>query len=65
MQLNKRIRIVLFQALKAVPGVIVYKQDFDVHNSMAAIIKDEADKDAPKLIKRLAQQNKVAIDLKE
>ena len=54
----------LFQALKAVPGVIVYKQDFDVHNSMAAIIKDEADKDAPKLIKRLAQQNKVAIDLK-
>ena len=54
----------LFQALKAVPGVIVYKQDFDEHNSMAAIIKDEADKDAPKLIKRLAQQNKVAIDLK-
>ena len=53
----------LFQALRAVPGIIVYKQDFDAHNSMAAIIKDEADTDAPKLIKKLAQQYKVAIDL--
>ena len=53
----------LFQALRAVPGIIVYKQDFDAHNSMAAIIKDEADTDAPKLIKKLAQQHKVAIDL--
>ena len=53
----------LFQALRAVPGIIVYKQDFDEHNSMAAIIKDEADTDAPKLIQKIAQQHKVAIDL--
>ena len=53
----------LFQALRAVPGIIVYKQDFDEHNSMAAIVKDEADTDAPKLIQKIAQQHKVAIDL--
>ena len=53
----------LFQALRSVPGIIVYKQDFDEHNSMAAIIKDEADTDAPKLIQKLSQQYKVAIDL--
>ena len=53
----------LFQALRAVPGIIVYKQDFDEHNSMAAIIKDEEDTDAPKLIQKIAQQYKVAIDL--
>ena len=53
----------LFQALRAVPGIIVYKQDFDEHNSMAAIVKDEEDTDAPALIKKLAQQNKVGIDL--
>ena len=53
----------LFQALRAVPGIIVYKQDFDVHNSMAAIIKDEEDTDAPAKIQQLAKQHGVSIDL--
>ena len=53
----------LFDALKSVPGIIVYKQDFDVHNSMAAIIKDEDDKNAPAKIQQLAKQHGVGIDL--
>ena len=53
----------LFDALKSVPGIIVYKQDFDVHNSMAAIIKDEDDKLAPAKIQQLAKQHGVGIDL--
>lgn len=53
----------LFDALKSVPGIIVYKQDFDEHNSMAAIIKDEDDKLAPAKIQQLAKQHGVGIDL--
>ena len=50
----------LFQALKDVPGVIVYRQDFDIHNSMAAILKSNAD---VKEIKALAKKHNVKIDL--
>ena len=53
----------LFAALKSVPGIIVYRQDFDVHNSMAAIIKDESDTEAPKKIEQLAKKFGVGIDL--
>lgn len=53
----------LFNALKSVPGIVVYRQDFDVHNSMAAIIKDENDNIAPKKIQQLAKQHNVGIDL--
>ena len=53
----------LFDALRSVPGIIVYKQDFDVHNSMAAIIKNEDDKNAPAKIQQLAKQHGVGIDL--
>ena len=53
----------LFNALKRVPGIIVYRQDFDVHNSMAAIIKDESDSVAPEKVQQLAKQHGVGIDL--
>jgi hypothetical protein len=53
----------LFNALKSVPGIIVYRQDFDVHNSMAAIIQDESNTDIPKKIQQLAKQHGVGIDL--
>ena len=53
----------LFNALKSVPGIIVYRQDFDVHNSMAAIIQDESNTDIPEKIQQLAKQHGVGIDL--
>lgn len=53
----------LFNALKSVSGIVVYRQDFGVHNSMAAIIKDENDSIAPKKIQKLAKQHNVEIDL--
>lgn len=50
----------LFASLREVPGVLVYRQDFGEHNSMAVIVRDE---DAVPEIKRLAQENGVAIDM--
>lgn len=50
----------LFDALRQVPKVLVYRQDFGEHNSMAVIVRDE---DAIPAIKRLAQENNIAIDL--
>jgi hypothetical protein len=53
----------LFQSLKQVPGIIVYRQDFQVHNSMAAILKSSADRNTVKQIKQLAKKHNVGIDL--
>lgn len=53
----------LFHALKGVPGIIVYRQDFDVHNSMAAILKNSADSNTVRQIKQLAKRHNVGIDL--
>jgi len=50
----------LFGALLAIPDAIVYRQDFGEHNSMAIIVRDE---DAIQEIKRLAQENGIAIDM--
>ena len=50
----------LFASLREVPGVLVYRQDFGEHNSMAVIVRDE---DSIPEIKRLAQENGVAIDM--
>ena len=50
----------LFAALREVPGALVYRQDFGEHNSMAVIVRDE---DAIPEIKRLAQENSIAIDM--
>ncbi len=50
----------LFAALREVPDVLVYRQDFGEHNSMAVIVRDE---DAIPEIKRLAQEGNITIDL--
>ena len=50
----------LFNSLREVPGILVYRQDFGEHNSMAVIVRDESS--IPE-IKRLAQENDIQIDL--
>ena len=53
----------LYQALKSVPGIIVYRQDFSEHNSMAAILKQGATKQTARQIATLAKKHNVGIDL--
>lgn len=53
----------LFHALKTVPGIIVYRQDFDEHNSMAAILKSDTDQNTVRQIEQLAKKYNVGIDL--
>ena len=50
----------LYNALRSIPDIIAYKQDFGEHNSMAVITHDEEDLNS---IKQLAQQHGVKIDL--
>jgi GNAT superfamily N-acetyltransferase len=50
----------LFDALRDVQGILVYRQDFGEHNSMAAIIQDES---AIPEVERLAKENGVKIDM--
>ena len=53
----------LYQALKSIPGIIIYRQDFDEHNSMAAILKQGATKETARQIATLAKKHNVGIDL--
>lgn len=49
----------LFDALREVPNIVVYKQDFGEHNSMAAIVFDDTDIFE---IEDIAVENGVAVD---
>lgn len=50
----------LFDALREIPNILVYKQDFGEHNAMAAIVWDTDDVSK---VKAIASENGVAIDL--
>jgi len=55
----------LYELLKQVPGIIVYRQDFGIHNSMAAILKTTALPGTTAKIKALAKQTDVDVDLSQ
>lgn len=55
----------LYELLKQVPGIVVYRQDFGEHNSMAAILKSTATAGTTAKITALAKQADVEVDLNQ
>lgn len=53
----------LLNSLSSVPGLHVYRQDFDGQASLAAILKHDAPKHTMQTIKSLAKRHGVGIDM--